>query len=127
MILLRKRLGLLALLPFLLWSCRADHPAAPVNEPGVLASGYRVPDGIAVIGESEFLFADRGGAVHHYVGGRVTEVRGIPPSRMSDVYGGLLDVSLHPSFLNNRLVYIAYDDASFGLAVARFELRDDRA
>ena len=28
MILLRKHLGLLALLPFVLWSCRADDPTA---------------------------------------------------------------------------------------------------
>jgi glucose/arabinose dehydrogenase len=126
--LLRKHLGLLALLPFLLWSCQADDPTAHgEDEPGVLTSGYWIPDGIAVIGEREFLFADRGGALHHYVGGVVTEVRGLPRSRTSDVYGGLLDVSLHPSFPDSRLVYIAYVDNSFGLVVARFELRDDRA
>jgi glucose/arabinose dehydrogenase len=127
MIMLRKHLALLAFLPFLLWSCQADDPTGVANEPGVLASGYWIPDGIAVIGEDEFLFADRRGSLHHYVGGRVTGVRGIPATRTSDVYGGLLDVSLHPSFPNSRLVYIAYVDASYGLAVARFELRDDRA
>ena len=57
----------------------------------------------------------------------MTKVRGLPPSRTSGVYGGLLDVSLHPGFRDSRLVYIAYDDASFDLTVARFELRDDRA
>jgi glucose/arabinose dehydrogenase len=98
-----------------------------MTEPGLLASGYWIPDGIAVIGESEFLFADRSGAVYHYVGGGATRVHGLPPSRTSSVYGGVLDVSLHPGFPDNRLVYIAYDDASFGLTVARFELRDDRA
>jgi glucose/arabinose dehydrogenase len=98
-----------------------------MTEPGVLASGYWIPDGIAVIGEGEFLFADRGGGLYHYNDGRVTGVRGLPPVRTSDIYGGLLDVSLHPSFPNSRLVYIAYVDASFDLAVARFELRDDRA
>ncbi|HEX5766160.1 MAG TPA: PQQ-dependent sugar dehydrogenase, partial [Woeseiaceae bacterium] len=123
----RKHLGLLALVPFLLWSCRADDPTGVTNEPGVLASGYWVPDGIAVIGEREFLFADRGGALYHYVDGGATRVRGLPPSRTSGVYGGLLDVSLHPGFPDSRLVYIAYNDDSFGLAVARFELRDDRA
>jgi glucose/arabinose dehydrogenase len=126
---LRKHRGLLALLPFLLCSCQADDPTAngETNEPGVLASGYWIPDGIAVIGESEFLFADRRGALYHYVSGGVTQVRGLPPSRTSTVYGGLLDVSLHPSFPSSRLVYIAYVAASFGLTVARFELRDDRA
>jgi glucose/arabinose dehydrogenase len=128
-ILRRKHLGLLALLPFLLWACQADDPTADggTTEPGVLASGYGITDGIAVIAEGEFLFADRGGALYHYMGGGVTRVQGIPPSRTSGVYGGLLDVSLHPSFPDSRLVYIAYNDASFGLAVARFELRNDRA
>jgi glucose/arabinose dehydrogenase len=125
-ILRRTQPGLLALLPFLLWSCQ-DPTANGAKEPGVLASGYWIPDGIAVIGEGEFLFADRSGALYHYVGGRVTGVRGLPPSRTSGVYGGLLDVSLHPSFPDSRLVYIAYNDASFDLTVARFELRDDRA
>src|SRR5688500_18813352 len=126
---LRKYLGLLALLPFLLWSCQADDPTAHgvMTEPGVLASGYWIPDGIAVIGEGEVLFADRGGALYHYVGGGVTRVRGLPPSRTRGVYGGLLDVSLHPSFPASRLVYIAYNDDAFGLTVARVELCDDRA
>src|SRR5678815_938699 len=107
-ILRRKHPGLLALLPFLLWSC-GDGPTAHggMTEPGVLASGYWIPDGIAVVAESEFLFADRGGALYHYVGGRVTAVRGLPPSKTSGVYGGLLDVSLHPSFRDSRLVYLS--------------------
>ncbi len=124
---IRKHFRLMVLGLLVLSSCQADELVGSGDEPGVLASGFWIPDGIAVIGEEEFLFADRGGAVHHYVGGEVTGVGGIPQSRTSDVYGGLLDVSLHPRFEDNRLVYIAYNDAAFGLAVARFELRDDRA
>ena len=129
MIMLRKRPALLALLPVLLWSCKADDLTANggMTEPGVLASGYGITDGIAVIGEREFLFADRAGALYHYVGGGVTRVQGLPPVKTSGVYGGLLDVGLHPSFPASRLVYIAYNDNSFDLTVARFELRDDRA
>jgi aldose sugar dehydrogenase len=124
----RKNLGALALLALLLWSCTDDPTAhGGMTEPGVLASGYGVPDGIAVIGEGEFLFADRRGKLYHYAGGGVTEVRGVPTSKTSSVYGGLLDVSLHPGFADSRLVYIAYDDTAFGLTVARFELRNDRA
>jgi glucose/arabinose dehydrogenase len=131
-----KRLGLMAVVLSLLASCQASDPVAPgddplggITEPGVLASGYGVPDGIAVIGEEEFLFAERSGALHHYVGGEVAEVESIPTSTTVDGgrFGGLLDVSLHPDFQDNRLVYIAYDDADFGLAVARFELHDGRA
>ena len=57
----------------------------------MLASGYWIPDGIAVIGEGEFLFADRGGTLYHYEDGAVARVQGLPPSRTSGVYGGLLD------------------------------------
>ena len=124
---LLRNLRLLALLPLLLWSCADDPTSNGTTEPGVLASGYWIPDGIAVLGEREFLFADRGGALYHYLNGRVTKVQGIPTTRTSDIYGGLLDVSLHPGFPNSRLVYIAYNDASYDLAVARFELREDRA
>ena len=123
--LLRRRVGLLAIM--LLWSCQADDTTGLTTEPGVLASGYWIPDGIAVIGEDEFLFADRAGALYHYVAGRTTEVRGIPKSRTSDIYGGILDVSLTPGFRDSRLVYIAYNNNAYDLTVARFELRDDRA
>ncbi len=132
---IRKHLGLMVVGLSLLSACQASEIFAPadppdgITEPGVLASGYGIPDAIAVIGEEEFLFAERSGALYHYVGGVVTNVAGIPESRTVDAgrFGGLLDVSLHPDFEDNRLVYIAYDDAAFGLAVARFELRDDRA
>ena len=111
----------------LLTACQTDDLVQPGDEPGVLASGFWIPDGIAVIGEAEFLVADRGGDIHHYLDGEVTRLQGIPGSRTSDVYGGLLDVSLHPGFDQNRLVYIAYTDASWNLSVARFEFRSGRA
>ena len=127
---IRFRLGLVGIGLFLLSSCESDGfigPDAGITERGAIASGYGITDAIAVIGEEEFLFAERRGKLHHYALGQVTEVAGMPATRMSDVYGGLLDVSLHPGFEENRLVYIAYNDAGFGLTVARFELREGRA
>lgn len=125
---LRRALMTMALL--LLPSCDADELVVPdlgITEVEVLASGYGIPDGIAILGEEEFLFAERSGVLHHYAAGRVSRVEGIPESRTVDVFGGLLDVSLHPDYGENQWVYVAYDDRAFGLAVARFELRDDRA
>ena len=69
MTMIRKPLGLMALGLALLASCQADELVGPGDEPGVLASGFWIPDGLAVIGEEEFLFADRSGALHHYMGG----------------------------------------------------------
>lgn len=125
-----KHLGMMALWLVLLMSCQGNDLIGPNDEitgPAVLASGYEITDGIAVIGEKEFLFAERNGALHHYEDGKVTKIKNIPESRTSDVYGGLLDVSLHPDFENNHLVYIAYNATSFGLSVARFELHNNQA
>lgn len=126
----RTRWGLVGLGLSVLVSCQPGDVLAPDDgalEPGVLAYGFGIPDAISVIGDEEFLFAERSGALHHFVDGDVTQVTGVPQVRMSDVYGGLLDISLHPDFPDNQLVYIAYNDEAFGLAVARFALRDDRA
>ena len=124
-----RLLGLVALALMLSSSCDSEDLVAPdpsSDDPGVLVSGYGVTDAIAVLGDDDFLFAERSGSLHHYVRGDVAEVRGLPATRMSDVYGGLLDVSLHPDFQENRQVYIAYNDANYDLIVARFELRDDQ-
>ena len=55
---IRKPLGLMALVLSLLSSCQADNlvdpdvdpNVDPNDEPGVLASGFWIPDGLAVIG-----------------------------------------------------------------------------
>lgn len=113
-----------ALIVLLLTACGAGEIVTPGSTPDVVAEGFGIPDGIAVIAEDEYLFADRTGSLYHFVGGEIRALDGIPGSRMSDVYGGLLDVSLHPDFDQNRWVYISYNDTSHDLAVARFELRD---
>lgn len=108
----------------LLASCGDAGPVSIGSDPGVLVEGLGIPGGIAVIAEGEYLIADREGALYHYLDGDVTDLDGIPATRMSDVYGGLLDVSLHPNFADNRLVYISYNDASHDLTIARFTLMD---
>ena len=126
---LRPSAGLVAggvLCLFWLASCSTSDLVAPGDQPGVLAVGFGIPDGIAVLAETEYLFADRNGSLYHYVDGGVERLEGVPTTRMRGVYGGLLDVSLHPRFQENRQVYIAYDDAAEGLAVARFEFRGRR-
>ncbi|MCA9572363.1 MAG: PQQ-dependent sugar dehydrogenase, partial [Myxococcales bacterium] len=73
---------------------------------------------------------ERFGALFHWKDGEVTEVDGIPATEVIDgglIYGGLLEVSLHPDFEDNGLVYLAYDDPAYELVVARFHLVDDRA
>ena len=108
-------------------------PTPPTTDSGyeIVASGYSIPWGIDIIGEEEFLFTDRMGDLYHYSDGSVHEITGIPATQnvtfSGIVYGGLMDVSLHPNFDANRLVYIAYVDSFYFLSVARFELGNNTA
>lgn len=106
---------------------RITYPDAPAVEGAILASGMWIPDGLTVVGENEFLFADRAGDVYTYSGGEARRLDGVPASRVSSVYGGILDLSAHPDFASNGLVYISYNDAQYRLTVAHFVLRDGRA
>lgn len=93
----------------------------------VVADGFEIPWGIAVIGEEEFLVTERLGMLFHYRDGRAVALEGLPETvTVRDgglVFGGYMDVSLHPRFEENGLVYLAYVDAEGRMAVARFEFR----
>lgn len=95
----------------------------------VVASGYSIPWSIDIIAEDDFLFTDRLGKLYHFENGDTREIHNIPQSRSATfgglVYGGLMEVSLHPNFSINNLVYISYVDINFYLAVARFELKNN--
>jgi glucose/arabinose dehydrogenase len=59
--------------------------------------------------------------------GRSITLDGLPETRTVESdrhYGGLMDVSLHPLFNDNRLVYLAYVDRDFRMVVARFHFTD---
>jgi len=97
----------------------------------VVTTGYNIPWGIEVIGEEEYLFTDRTGAFYHYLNGSAARVTGIPGTATSTfsgiIYGGLMDVSLHPNYETNNWIYIAYVNNAYNLSVARFKLVNNKA
>ena len=93
----------------------------------VIASGFQVPWAIEVIEEEEFLFTDRLNTLYYYKNGDVEPIENIPQARDANGFGGLMDVSLHPEFESNGLIYIAYVGNDYRLRVARFELHDLKA
>jgi len=96
----------------------------------ILTEGYEIPWSIEVIDEEDYLFTERMGALLHYQNGEVTRVSGLPESRTFTVdrpYGGMMDVSLHPQYKSNQMVYLAYVNESYTLSVARFRLVDNEA
>jgi aldose sugar dehydrogenase len=90
-----------------------------------LATGLVQPWGIAFLPDGRMLITERPGRLRMFANGRL-EPR--PLSNVPEVYasgqGGLLDVCLHPNFVQNRVLYLSYSAQSDGGAatvVARAE------
>ncbi len=96
----------------------------------VLAKGYEIPFAIEVISEDDYLFTERMGALYRYRNGEVNEVVGLPESKTFTTdrpYGGMMDISLHPNHENNGLVYLAYVDENYQMALSRFRIEENVA
>jgi glucose/arabinose dehydrogenase len=92
----------------------------------VVTKGLERPWGIAFLPSGDMLVTERPGRLRVIRDGVLdpTPISGLPPIRAA-LIGGLLDIALHPSFAQNRLIYFAYskpdsDEPSLAtLAVAR--------
>jgi glucose/arabinose dehydrogenase len=99
-----------------------------------IAQGFTIPYGIAIINEDEYLITDRVGKMYHFKNGNQTEVLGMPevvtfgtPGLAAIMHGGLMDISIHPSYPTNSWVYISYL-ATDGLAkVSRLKVQNNVA
>jgi aldose sugar dehydrogenase len=74
-----------------------------------VASGLEVPWGFAFLPDGNMLFTERPGRVRMIENGKlkaetIFKVPDVEPSGES----GLMDISLHPDFKNNKFVYLAY-------------------
>ncbi|MDT0605570.1 PQQ-dependent sugar dehydrogenase [Croceitalea rosinachiae] len=97
-----------------------------------VATGFNIPWAIEVIDNEDFLCTDRTGKLYHYQNGELFSINNIPQSYSFTpannlVLGGLMDISLHPEFSSNKLVYISYVANDQKLTVARFKLQGDNA
>jgi glucose/arabinose dehydrogenase len=79
-------------------------PEAPVRRTTLL-SGLDHPWSMAWLPDGGLLITERPGRVNLYRDGKATEVTGAPRVLVTG-QGGLLDISLHPDFAENRLVYM---------------------
>ena len=97
-----------------------------------VVEGLEHPWGLAFLPDGRMLVTERPGRLRIVDGGRLaTEPIAGVPEVWDDGQGGLLDVALHPGFVDNGLVYLSYaspsadgDDAA--TAVARGRLVDAR-
>ncbi|PPK87667.1 glucose/arabinose dehydrogenase [Neolewinella xylanilytica] len=99
-----------------------------------LAGGFTIPFGVAVVEEDEYYITDRVGQLFHYTAGALKEVNGMPavatfgtPGLAAILHGGLMDVSLHPAYRDNGLLFASYLDTEGFARVSRFRIEDGRA
>jgi len=99
-------------------SCEARTGAAPISadvpEAGgwrteVVVTGLRHPWSIAWLPDGSALVTERDGRLRMIRDGKLdpSPISGLPPL-LAHGQGGLLDVSLHPDFASNRLVYLTF-------------------
>ena len=99
-------------------------------KPVTVARGLQHPWGLAFLPDGRLLVTERPGRMRIVArdGSLGAPLAGLPPVDARN-QGGLLDVSLHPAFATNRLVYWTYaepGDKGNSTAVARGRLDGDR-
>ncbi|MBT9312453.1 PQQ-dependent sugar dehydrogenase [Leptothoe kymatousa TAU-MAC 1615] len=101
-----------------------------------IASGLDHPWGMAWLPDDSVLITERAGGVQHWTGGELIPVKGVPLARgvpltrgtppvFAKGQGGLLDVAIHPQFVDNQWVYFTYaagTSEANGTQVARAKL-----
>jgi aldose sugar dehydrogenase len=136
---LARHLPLLIVAPFLLGAaCNGTEPEIvndePIDRPGdptatheytvnELVTGLDRPWGMAFLPDGDILITERPGRVRLVRDGQLRDapVEG-GPSVVAQGQGGLLDITLHPDFDGNQLVYMTYSKGVQGgitTAVAR--------
>jgi aldose sugar dehydrogenase len=96
-----------------------------------VAEGLNHPWGIAVLPDGAMLVTERPGTLRFVdKDGKLSEpIAGVPEVDARD-QGGLLDITLHPNFAENRLLYLSFSEKGEGgnsTAVARAKLSEDNA
>ncbi len=71
----------------------------------IVVNGIDVPWGMAFINNDELLVTEQAGTLYYVKNGQRKEVTGLPPVYFRG-QGGLLDVALHPSFSENKIIYM---------------------
>ncbi len=103
----------------------AQASGSPAYRVGVVAGGLELPWGLAFHPDGSALVTERdsGRLLKVKPSGKIRRIRIVPEKGTGE--GGLLGISLHPKFENNRFVYVYYSTQTDN-RVARFRLGGER-
>lgn len=71
----------------------------------VIIDGINIPWGMDFISKDDILVTEKSGILYRYVNGKKIIITGTPKA-YSRGQGGLLDVALHPGYIDNNLIYL---------------------
>jgi glucose/arabinose dehydrogenase len=98
------------------WEFNTYSPPARIKV-SVIARGIEHPRGMAMLPDGDILVAERRGNLRIIRDGQLDpqSIAGVPAIAFA-VWGGLMDVVLHPDFEQNAYVYFTYTKAGVGPA-----------
>ncbi len=109
-------LGVLFLIPpfliannFQRWDDSIEKTEKEVFKVETFADGFDIPWGMAFLPNKDLIVSDRNGSLWlvDYKSKTKTQIIGVPEVRYKG-QGGLLDIQVHPEFINNNYIYIGF-------------------
>ena len=103
----RKKILILIVL-FTVFACAQDkNPVNTKHTYEVVVKGLDNPWGFTFLPDKSILITENEGEIIHFKNGTKTDIKNVP-----EIYnrgqGGLLDIVLHPNYINNGWIYITY-------------------
>lgn len=74
-----------------------------------IASGINIPWGMDFLPDGTMLVTEKAGKLYQVKNGKQTEITGVPKVVMRG-QGGLMEVTVHPQFKKNKLIYLSFAD-----------------
>lgn len=106
------------------------YPFGELEVEEIIVDNLNNPWSLDFINENEIIFTEHDGRLfrHNIKTGVTNQVSGLPSNLSQVGQGGFLDVTLHPDFSNNNMLYFAYSIIESGrstTAIGRAELSDN--
>ncbi|MDY2588154.1 PQQ-dependent sugar dehydrogenase [Winogradskyella aquimaris] len=105
---MKLKLNTTVLILICLLTCAQDkNPINTKNAHEVVVPNLNIPWGFTFLPDGAMLITEKVGQLIHFKNGTKTEISGVP-----EIYvrgqGGFLDITLHPNYKDNHLIYFSY-------------------
>ena len=105
---MKLRFPIIGLILISILTCAQDKNSTNTkNTHEIIVPDLDIPWGFTFLPDGAILITEKAGQLIHFKNGKKTEISGLP-----EIYvrgqGGFMDVTLHPDYKNNNLIYFSY-------------------